>query len=308
MFVTVSALYIFSKIPYDEVAFKNYIFLGCVFVVGFLEVHLQNTFLIKSNVLGKRFVLLVLLGMAIASVLPNIFVILCIWISGSNDVDLQALVVFSSGFVLYVIWIFAHIYVMSQKNININKSVDSAGSECPSRIDLQTQSLESEKIIKSSSKDDPVLTLNSLEINSNKKFNAKNNTNDNKCKLLDDDHEGTFNKKMMNEKNEELHQEDSESESENVNFEYIRRSLKEKGWLLAGNFLLFFVSLSIFPVLVFEVGFYYNGDSVKSPLAFCFSFGDVLGRTMGSYLHFKRKNSIIFYYLIRLLYFGLYLA
>ena len=72
MLITISGIWILSKVPYSEMTTKNAMFLVCVFIVGFIEVHLQNTFLIKSNVLGKRFVLLVLVGMAIASVAPNV--------------------------------------------------------------------------------------------------------------------------------------------------------------------------------------------------------------------------------------------
>jgi len=69
--------------------------------------------------------------------------LLCIRFSGAKNVELQAMVVFITGFVLYVIWIFAHMYVMFQKKININKSLESTDSECSIESDNEMKIIHS---------------------------------------------------------------------------------------------------------------------------------------------------------------------
>jgi hypothetical protein len=50
-----SGIWVLSKVSEKVFPWKNGIFLGLVFLVGFVEVHLQNSFLIKGNLLGKRY-------------------------------------------------------------------------------------------------------------------------------------------------------------------------------------------------------------------------------------------------------------
>jgi len=75
MFLTIGSIWFLCKVPYKECSIKNALFLSSIFIVGFIEVHLQNTFLLKGNVLGKKFISIILVGMAIASVTPNVIVL-----------------------------------------------------------------------------------------------------------------------------------------------------------------------------------------------------------------------------------------
>jgi hypothetical protein len=50
-----TGIWILSKTSEKKFPWKNGAFLALVFMVGFVEVHLQNSFLIKGNLLGKRY-------------------------------------------------------------------------------------------------------------------------------------------------------------------------------------------------------------------------------------------------------------
>jgi hypothetical protein len=98
------------------------------------------------------------------------------------------------------------------------------------------------------------------------------------------------------------------TQSEEITFEELLTSIKQRFYLWIGNFLIFYVSLSIFPVLVFQLGFYYEGIQILSPLSFAFSFGDVIGRILANYYVVEQKPRIICYYSSRFLYFVVYIA
>lgn len=124
IFATMSGIWILAQVSVEIFPSKNGIFLLLVFLVGFVEVHLQNSFLIKGNLLGKRYVILILIGMAVASVTPNVLILGCMVWGGAGDLGLQADVVMGLGFGMYGVWILVHFWVVGQKGIDLGRNLD----------------------------------------------------------------------------------------------------------------------------------------------------------------------------------------
>lgn len=331
-------LSLFKNITYE---FKRIPFLILIFLVGYLEIHLQNSFIIKGSFLGKFYILVIIVSMSVAAVSPNLLVLICQLIFGPTSFHMQAYVVWSIGILFFLIWVRQYSYIMKNNlaDLQIEKmsdceesirslgknSVDNKEQKYDENNMLQVVYEHDDEPISPLIQNSPMLRNLSPLKNSNQKstrattnhFVTDNSNSDvqtmplvtyqtksleikiNSCNSDSDDA-----------KNSEVYQSNNKDNTDEmldvVSYKDMVQAIYSKGYLLIGNYLIFLTSLGIFPVLVFKVGFVYNGQVILSPLSQSFACGDVVGRFVGSYYHFTAKLIIISYYLLRLAFFPIY--